>query len=167
MYSILTTKKSQTNCAQPPYINMVYQLSVGIFGPGISERAHWGFIAHQPPNRFGELLHVRVIDAPANRFIFENRSGHALGSQNAWGLCKIAPLDDIQRSKATSILSSEKPPNGGTNDCQNWLLDGLVSLEVDGLVSDGTAQVWKSRIGKQTAVIKNEAGVNWEPLNGR
>lgn len=148
-------------------MNKTYQLSVSIFGPGSSERAHWGFVIHQPPNLYGDLLHVRVIDVPANRFIFENRSGHGLRSQNAWGLCKVALLDNAQRIKVTSILSSEKPPNGGTKDCQDWVIDALVSLEVEELVPDGTTQTWKSRVGKQSVAIKGEVGRDWESLNDK
>lgn len=147
---------------------MTYQLSVGIFGPGTYERAHWGFIIHKPQEQFGDLLHVRVIDIPSNRFIFEHRSGHALDDQDAWGICKITLLDDIRRSNVILILSSEQPPFGSRRrDCQDWLLDALVSLEVEGLVPNGTSQTWASRVGKETKVIEGEAGMNWEPLNGR
>lgn len=149
------------------HISMTYQLSVAIFGPGISEHAHWGFVIHQSPSPHGDLLHVRLIDIPSNRFIFENRSGHGLESQNAWGLCKISLLDHAQRSKVISILSSEKPPSGGTKDCQDWVIDALVTLEVEELVPARTAHNWSSRIGKQTDAIKSEVGINWNSLNGR
>lgn len=138
-----------------------------IGGPGTSEHAHWGFVIHEPSNWFGDLLHVRVIDIPSNRFIFENRTGHELVSQDAWGLCKITMLNTAQRTKVISILSNERPPLGGTKDCQDWVLDALVSLEVEELVPDGTTQIWTSRAGKETDVIKREAGADWESLNGK
>ncbi|KAK6814868.1 hypothetical protein P875_00042553 [Aspergillus parasiticus SU-1] len=146
---------------------MAYQLSVSISGPGTSERAHWGLVIHKPPNRVGDLLHVRVIDEDTNLFAFENRSGHVIDDQNAWGLAKIAMLDDVQRAKALSILFNEKPPSNGGKDCQDWVLDALVSLEVEELVPDGTTQTWTSRTGKQTKAIQHEVGLNWEVLNGR
>ncbi|KAL1863711.1 hypothetical protein Plec18167_000809 [Paecilomyces lecythidis] len=146
---------------------MTYQFSVGIFGPGTFERAHWGFVIHKPPNQFGDLLHVRVVDIPSNKFIFEHRSGHALDDQDAWGLCRISLLGDVRRSKVISMISSEQPPFGGTKDCQDWILDALVSLEVEELVPEGTAQIWASRVGKETKVVEGEAGIDWEPLNGR
>lgn len=125
------------------------------------------FVIHQPPNYFGDLLHVRVIDIPSNRFIFENRSGHRLESQGAWGLVKLTQLNHEQRARVISVLSAEKAPNGGSDDCQNWLISGLVALEVDELVPDGTAETWTRRVGKPTMTIKGEAGANWASLNGR
>ncbi|KKK14536.1 hypothetical protein ARAM_000195 [Aspergillus rambellii] len=147
---------------------MAYQLSVSIFGPGISEPAHWGFVIHQPPNDSGELLHVRVIDVPMNIFQFEPRVPHLLDSQGAYGLCKIADLDGAQRFKVASILEREVPaPRGGMKNCQDWVLDGLVALEVEELVADGTTAIWTSRVGKRTDVIKREAGRDWHSLNNR
>lgn len=145
---------------------MAFQLSVVIFGAGVFDRAHWGFVIHRPPNRFGDLLHVRVIDIPSNRFIFENRTGQSLDSQNAWGLCKIAFLDSVERFRATSILTCEKPPIGGTKDCQDWLVDAMISLETEELVPAGTAETWASRVGRPTVEVRSDAGADWEPLNG-
>lgn len=121
-------------------------------------------ISHQvrkPPTCLIDRCTVKPVH------IFENRSGHGLESQNAWGLCKISSLDNAQRSKVISTLSSEKPPSGGAKDCQDWVIDALVALEVEDLVPGGTAQNWSSRTSKQTNAIKNEVGVNWMSLNGR
>ncbi|KAE8373544.1 hypothetical protein BDV26DRAFT_300973 [Aspergillus bertholletiae] len=146
---------------------MAYQLSVSIFGPGTFERAHWGLVIHRPPSRVGDLLHVRVIDENTNLFAFKNRSGHVIDDQSAWGLAKVAMLNDMQCSKALSVLFNEKPPSSGGKDCQDWVLDALVPLEVEELVPDRTTQIWTSGAGKQTRAIQHEVGVDWEVLNGR
>ncbi|KAL4800221.1 hypothetical protein BDV19DRAFT_384581 [Aspergillus venezuelensis] len=119
---------------------MAYQLSISIFGPGTSERAHWGFVIHAPPAEYGDLLYVREIDAARNWFQYE-------------------PL--------MSIISKEPAPRGGTKRCQDWVVDALVSLEIEELVADGTAQVWTDRVGKPTKDIKRGVGAAWTSLNGR
>ncbi|KAL5340000.1 hypothetical protein BJX70DRAFT_137663 [Aspergillus crustosus] len=145
---------------------MAYRLSIAIFGPGTSEPAHWGFVIHQPYATFGDLLHVRVIDVPSNIFQFEPRIRHLLESQGAWGLCKLADLNREQRSKVASILEKEVPtPRGGTKNCQDWVIDGLVALEVEELVAAGTAEIWSARVGKTTIFIRGEIGGDWISLN--
>lgn len=147
---------------------MACQLSISISGPGTSKPAHWGFVIHNPPdNYYGDMLHVRLIDRRNNIFQFEPRTPHALESHGAYGLCKLADLDGAQRFRVASILEKEVPaPRGGTRNCQDWVVDGLVALEVEELVKDGTTAIWTSRVGKRTHVIKDEVGGEWESLNG-
>ncbi|KAL4943407.1 hypothetical protein BDV06DRAFT_189943 [Aspergillus oleicola] len=143
---------------------MTHQLSISIHGPGQTSNAHWGFTIHTPGQEFGDLLHVRLITA--TRFQFENRNGHGLSEQDAWGLAPIALLDGVQRAAAVEILEAEKPPTGG-EDCQDWVVDALVELEVAELVEPGTAETWATRRGKDTAVVRGEVGEGWVALNGR
>ncbi|RAL03600.1 uncharacterized protein BO80DRAFT_488822, partial [Aspergillus ibericus CBS 121593] len=147
---------------------LTYRFGVTIFVPGTSEPAHWGFVIYQPPSTMGDLLHVRVIDESLNLFQFEPRIPHLLASQNAWGVCKIRDLTREEYTKVARILESEvPPPRGGAKNCQDWVIDGLVALEVEELVSEGTTQTWSSRVGKATLVIKNEVSGDWLSLNGR
>ncbi len=150
---------------------MSYTLSIAISGPGTTERAHWGFTLHQPPNTFGDLLHVRLIDLPSKRFQFENRTGHGLSEQDAWGLATVTTgLTGAQRVQVVSILEAEKPPVG-EGKCQDWAVDALVALEVEELVPDGTAERWAGRVGVSTGVIRHELEREgrgaWVSLNGR
>ncbi|KAL3476843.1 hypothetical protein BJX99DRAFT_257965 [Aspergillus californicus] len=145
---------------------MAYTLSIIMHGPGITSRAHWGFIIHKSPNTYGNLLHVRVIDIPSNRFIFEHRSAHGLEEQDSWGLCKITELNDVQRLTVISVLEKEKPPLGGAKDCQDWVVDALVALEVEELVPDGTVMAWNGRLGMETERVKGIVGRKWTSLNG-
>ncbi|KAI9933097.1 hypothetical protein ASPWEDRAFT_42851 [Aspergillus wentii DTO 134E9] len=147
---------------------MSFQLSIAIFGSGISEPAHWGFCIHIPGEMEGELLHVRVIDVRLNIFQFEPRIPHDLESQTAFGLCKLRNLNSAERSKVASILAQEPAPRGGKENCQNWVVDALVALEVEELVPDGTADIWNSRIGKESDDIKADVEDDyWFPLNER
>ncbi|KAL4870318.1 hypothetical protein BDV12DRAFT_60102 [Aspergillus spectabilis] len=146
---------------------MKYHLSLTLSGSGLSDRAHWGLVIYLPSDDFGDLLHVRVIDIPTNRFQFENRSGHGLAEQDAWGLAKTAELDSAQRMQAISIVEREKPPTG-EKDCQDWVVDALIALEVEELVPDGMVEIWTGRLGRATEVIKREveAEGGWISLNG-
>ncbi|KAL4964896.1 uncharacterized protein BDV14DRAFT_64017 [Aspergillus stella-maris] len=145
----------------------MYQLSISIHGPGTVERAHWGFVIHQPPNIIGDLLHVLEIDRSTNWFEFETRDAHDITSQDAWSLAKIANINQSQRSAVAAVLENEAPPRGGTKRCQDWVVDALISLEVDELVKGGTSQDWARRIGMATSEIKRQVGVDWTSLNGR
>ncbi|KAL4964897.1 uncharacterized protein BDV14DRAFT_64022 [Aspergillus stella-maris] len=143
---------------------MSYQLSVSIHGPGETSHAHWGFTIHTLGQEFGDLLHVRLITT--TRFQFENRSGHGLTEQDAWGLAPITLLDSAQRATVVEILEAEEPPTGG-KDCQDWIVDALVELEVAELVEPGTAETWAARRGKETVAVRGEVGEGWVALNGR
>ncbi|KAB8264084.1 hypothetical protein BDV32DRAFT_160940 [Aspergillus pseudonomiae] len=146
---------------------MAYLLSVGIFGPGTDEPAHWGFVIHQTTQRTGELLHTRMIDENLNMFQFEHRAPHRLISQSAWGLCKIRVLDNTERLTVMSVLKKVPAPKGGNENCQNWVIHGFIDLEVDGLVPEGTAEAWGKRIGLASSKVKNDIGNAWISLNGR
>ncbi|KAK2754418.1 hypothetical protein FQN54_007062 [Arachnomyces sp. PD_36] len=144
---------------------MSYQLSVTICGPGTPEPAHWAFIIHQPPQKKGEIVHVIVLDETNNIFQFEARGGHTLTSRQAVGMCKLKTLSSAERSRVVSVLTNEVPaPRGGTKNCQDWLIDGLVALEVEELVPDGTTAAWAPRVGKLTDEIEEELGGDWIPL---
>ncbi|KAL4916854.1 hypothetical protein BDW62DRAFT_202346 [Aspergillus aurantiobrunneus] len=148
---------------------MTYTLSITIAGPGTTERAHWDFTIHKPAAPFGSLLHVRLLDSTnpnKHSFIFENREGHGLSEQDAWGLVPLAQLDGVQRAAVVSVLEKEKPPVG-VGRCQDWVVDALVALEVEELVPDGMARAWSARIGRVTVCIREEVGEGWLALNGR
>ncbi|KAL4800222.1 hypothetical protein BDV19DRAFT_384582 [Aspergillus venezuelensis] len=165
-FFILRFPHPTTGPTTKPTSIMAYQLSITLSGPGKTENAHWGVIVYVPGNDFGDLLHVRLIDLPSNRFQFENRTGHGLAEQDAWGLAPVTRLDSVQRAAVVTLLENEKPPVGG-KDCQNWVVDGLVALEVEELVPPGTAELWNGRLGKETAAIREDVGEDWVALNGR
>ncbi|KAL4884183.1 hypothetical protein BJY04DRAFT_215616 [Aspergillus karnatakaensis] len=152
-------------------MNQKYHLSVTLSGPGVSERAHWGLIIHAPGQDFGDLLHVRVIDIPSNTFQFENRTGHGLADQDAWGLAKVVELDYEQRMRVIAIAGKERPPTPrGGQDCQDWVINALAGCEIEEIVPDGTVDVWIRRLGMPTERIKEEVRADgeglWVSLNG-
>lgn len=46
----------------------------------------------------------------------------------------------------------------GKRGCQDWVLDVLVSLEVEGLVGEGTAGVWGALVGKDVEAVRGVVG---------
>ncbi|KAL3494692.1 hypothetical protein BJX62DRAFT_233981 [Aspergillus germanicus] len=113
-----------------------------------------------------------MIDERLNIFQFEYRGPHVLTDQDAWGLCPLATLSAAERLRVATILKHEvPPPRGGTDNCQNWVVDALVALEVEGIVAEGTTEVWAGRVAGLTLDIKREVGGDvdggWFSLNGR
>ncbi|KAL2834817.1 hypothetical protein BJY01DRAFT_259354 [Aspergillus pseudoustus] len=149
---------------------MTYQLSISLFGSGVNDPAHWGFVIHQPPNEWGTLMHVRTIDERLNIFQFEHRNPHTLTEQDAWGICRLATLSTTAERLRVAKISEHDvpPPRGGTDNCQNWVVDALVALKVEEVVANGTTAVWAARIGVRTRDIKMQAGAGgWDSLNGK
>ncbi|KAJ0415259.1 hypothetical protein BJY00DRAFT_318020 [Aspergillus carlsbadensis] len=147
---------------------MTYTLSIFLFGPGGPDPAHWGFTIHSAPNDWGTLLHVRMIDDRLNIFQYEHRNPHVLTDQDAWGLCPLVTLTAAERLKVVTILENEvRVPRGGADNCQNWVVDGLVALEVEGVVADGTTSLWAGRVAGLTSDIKRDVRERWISLHGR
>ncbi|KAH8433870.1 uncharacterized protein LDX57_011506 [Aspergillus melleus] len=145
---------------------MAYKLSVEVFGDGENpnDPSHWGFTINKPPNPYGDLLHVRTLDAKGMFFQFEPRLRTRLNTQQALGLCVISTLTDQQRQRATQIVANEEAPKDGKRNCQDWVLSTLIALEIEELVAPGTAEFWKEMIGKPARYVRGAVGANWIAL---
>lgn len=145
---------------------MQYQLSIEVFGTGEDpkHRSHWGFVIHQPPRTFGDLLHVRPVNIEKLWYEFEPRFGTDLNIMQALGLCKIATLDSRQRRLAIEVISQEPAPRDGMRKCQDWVFSTLISLEVEELVPAGTSEFWKGMVGVPAHGVQKAVGGNWSPI---
>ncbi|KAL2217699.1 hypothetical protein M432DRAFT_451937 [Thermoascus aurantiacus ATCC 26904] len=149
-----------------------FELSIGIFRDRTDpdDESHWGFIIHQPPNTWGELLHVELPDKNKRwLFQFETREV-VLPSNHSVGKCKIANLTPTERSKAVQVMKNEKAPKDGKKNCQDWVINVLLTLmDTDGdgnkkLVPEDTAEIWEGLRGKSVQEIKKKAGDAWTDL---
>ncbi|KAJ5653223.1 hypothetical protein N7490_000226 [Penicillium lividum] len=142
---------------------MQYQLSIQVFGTGEdpNHRSHWGFVIHQPPRTFGDLLHVRPVDMDKLWYEFEPRFGTDLDIMQALGLCKIGTLGSPQRRLAIEVISQEPAPRDGKRKCQDWVFSTLISLEVEELVPAGTSEFWKGMVGLPAKEVRRAVGGNW------
>ncbi|KAL2828592.1 hypothetical protein BJY01DRAFT_255312 [Aspergillus pseudoustus] len=145
---------------------MAYELLIEICGPGLSakSRSHWGFAIRESGASFGDLLHVQVIDLERLWYQFDAREGIDLATMQAEGMAKVVDLTADQRRRVVSIIRAEAAPRDGKRRCQEWIVDALVSLEVEELVPDGTAEFWSRLVGKRAGEVKLAAGTNWTPL---
>lgn len=145
---------------------MAYELSIEIFGEGDdpNHRSHWDFMIRQPPQIYGDLLHVRVIDLDKLWYQFEYRSGTKLATMQAIGMCKIADLDSRQRQQAIEVIKAEKAPTDGKRRCQDWVFDTLISLEAEELVPPRTSEFWKQMVEKPAKEVEKAVKANWTSL---
>ncbi|KAJ5947719.1 hypothetical protein N7466_000734 [Penicillium verhagenii] len=145
---------------------MQYQLSIEVFGTGEDpkHRSHWGFVIHQPPRTFGDLLHVLPIDLERLWYEFEPRYGTELDIMQALGLCNIATLNSEPRRLAIELISQEPAPRDGRRKCQDWMFSTLISLEVEELVPPGTSEFWKGMVGLPAKEVQRAVGRNWSPI---
>ncbi|KAJ5609296.1 hypothetical protein N7528_009863 [Penicillium herquei] len=146
---------------------MQYNLSIEIFGTGEDpkHRSHWGFVIHQPPRTFGDLLHVWPIDIDKLWYDFEPRFGTELNIMQALGLCQISTLSSSQRRQAIEVISQEPAPRDGRRKCQDWIFSTLISLEVEELVPPGTSEFWKGMVGLPAKDVQSAVGANWTPIS--
>ncbi|KAL4735200.1 hypothetical protein BDV11DRAFT_38724 [Aspergillus similis] len=121
-----------------------HELYIPISGLGLTPAScsHWSFFLRTPGASYGDLLHIQPISLSPLWFQFDAREGIDISSLQAEGMVKIADLTPEQRRLAVKIIRSEPAPRDGKRRCQEWVVDVLVSLEVEELVSPGTAGFW-------------------------
>ncbi|KAK2742900.1 hypothetical protein FQN57_005030 [Myotisia sp. PD_48] len=142
---------------------MAYELSISVFGPGTdpSHRSHWGFIINRPGDDFGDLLHTRLLDLQRLWYIFEERSGTNIISQQSEGRIKLSTLTFDQRSYAKLIIQRQPAPMDGKRKCQDWVSETVAILEEKGIVSPGMSERIGSAVGKPAAVVATMMGDAW------
>lgn len=145
---------------------MEHKLLIEVFGAGENpeDPSHWAFVINQPPSPTGDMLHVRMMDETRHWFQLETRFGTDIITQQAYGMCMIATLNNEQRRQAIQIISGEDAPRDGKRNCQDWVFSALISLEVEELVPSGTSGFWKGMIGKPAREVRKAVGPNWLPL---
>lgn len=148
-----------------------HELYIPISGAGLTpqSRSHWSFLLRTPGKSYGDLLHVQVIDLDRLWYQFDSREGIDLTTLHAEGMVKITDLSAEQRRRVLSVIRAEAAPRDGKRKCQEWVVDALVSLEVEELVPDGTAEVWSGLVGRGMGEVRGvfmEGEGRWVSLRG-
>ncbi|KAL4817634.1 hypothetical protein BDW67DRAFT_160029 [Aspergillus spinulosporus] len=133
-----------------------HELYIPISGLGLTPTScsHWSFFLRTSGASYGDLLHIQPISLSPLWFQFDAREGIDISSLQAEGMVKIADLTPEQRRQVVKIIRSEPAPRDGKRRCQEWVVDVLVSLEVEELVSPGTAGVWGGLLGMPARQIR-------------
>ncbi|KAL4909111.1 hypothetical protein BDW74DRAFT_174324 [Aspergillus multicolor] len=133
-----------------------HELLLPISGLGLTptSRSHWSFLLRTPSASYGDLLHVQPISLAPLWYQFDAREGIDISSFQAEGMAKIADLTTEQRRQVIKIIRAEPAPRDGKRRCQDWVVDVLVSLEVEELVPPGTAGVWGAMLGKGAREVR-------------
>src|SRR6266536_1001225 len=144
---------------------MSFELSIAVYGSGTDPRyrSHWGFMIHRLGENYGELLHTQLLDLDRLWYQFEERSGAPLTSQQSEGRFKIATLTDEKRHVAKRVISAEPPPRDGKKRCQDWVLDVVISLEVEEVVDAGLSNLVQGLVGKSAKDLAAAVAPAWVP----
>ncbi|KAL4993784.1 hypothetical protein BDV10DRAFT_189673 [Aspergillus recurvatus] len=133
-----------------------HELYIPISGLGLTPTScsHWSFLLRTPGASYGDLLHVQPISLSPLWFQYDAHEGIDISSLQAEGMVKIADLTPEQRRQVVKIIRSEPAPRDDKRRCQEWVVDVLVSLEVEELVSPGTAGVWGGLLGMPAREVR-------------
>lgn len=147
----------------------VYQLSLVIDGPGTSAESpsHWSLALHKAPPSLCTILQVLVLEEISQRKIygFSRHNGVDIYNMDSVGrvlLVETLPARDYGRT--LGIIEKEPPPQnkkGEKDNSQNWVVDVLISLEVEELVPAGTAEMVGGWIGRSAEEVRIAAGDQW------
>lgn len=66
-----------------------------------------------------------------------------------------------QYIKSQDLILEEMPPINGKDQCQDWLLNCVVGMEVEGVINDGTAEFIGVCVGLNTKGVKQRARARW------
>ncbi|KAI9368800.1 hypothetical protein BJX61DRAFT_197232 [Aspergillus egyptiacus] len=145
---------------------MAFELLVQICGAGLTShsRSHWSFVIREPGAPVGDLLHVKVIDFRRLWYQFDAREGVEIATMQAEGMAKVVQMTAEQRQQIVAMIRAEPAPRDGKRRCQEWVVDTLISLEVEELVPEGTSELWSDLIGKRAEEVGKATGADWTPL---
>ncbi|KAF2092276.1 hypothetical protein K490DRAFT_32490 [Saccharata proteae CBS 121410] len=118
-----------------------YQLSIILYdqdGESI-DGSHWGLIFHMDDSEVGNLFHVTLLDPKLQVYQLDQRHGYLIHSKNSSGYFNVARISQYQCVWAAGIIEKETIPVDATATCKEWVLNCLISLEVEELVPAGTS----------------------------
>ncbi|GKZ66560.1 hypothetical protein AnigIFM50267_000424 [Aspergillus niger] len=145
------TTSSQSHGIFNQNMEETYILSVNIYGKGNPDRedrpTHWGIMIYKSWDTMGDIYHVRK-----NFDFYYNTQSRSVESTGLYGRSEVTQLSSSRRLEAHQILESygnndKHLPDVGQN-CQDWVVGALGSLERANLVPKGTAGYWREQTGK-------------------
>lgn len=139
-------------------------LSLLVTGPGLSpeHRSHWSLALHAPNANIGRVYQVSLISLSNLLYIFDVRDGvdiRPVGSEGSFELASGLDWEAVRRIE--EVIRGEKAPGDGVERCQDWVLRVVNGLEVEELVSEGTAELVGGCVGKSAREVREVVGGRW------
>jgi hypothetical protein len=137
-------------------------LSLLVTGPGLSpeHRSHWSLALHYPDQNIGRVYQVSLISLSHLLYIFDVRDGVGIRPPGSEGSFELASGLDWEAARSVEeVIRGEKAPSDGVERCQDWVLRVVIGLEVEGLVSEGTAELVGGCVGRSARDVRE---VGWE-----
>ncbi|KAF2273263.1 uncharacterized protein EI97DRAFT_346634, partial [Westerdykella ornata] len=147
-----------------------YTLAILITGRGDAppHRSHWSFtlfpsLPPSPPTlHLATLLEVTPLSLTPLIYTFSKRTGADILPLVSEGYVVLTCcLTREEAKKAEGVIEKEKAPRNGTDRCQEWVVDCVVGLEVEGLVADGVSALVGSCVGKTSEEVERDVGWRW------
>jgi hypothetical protein len=83
--------------------------------------------------------------------------------QQSEGRCLPAVWNSEQRQQGIQAMRDEPPLREGRRWCQDWVVEVLLMLETQELVSDGTFERWERLVGIPAGELGLSLGRLWLP----
>lgn len=133
-------------------------LYIVLEGAGLTpeNRSHWSFAFHRPESRIANVLQVLLLDDLRLIYHFDRRDGVCFPIPGAEGAVRLAELSASEYSRAQYLISKEPPPRDGKERCQDWALNCVVGLEVEGILEGGSAEFVGGLVGLSAQAVKGE-----------
>jgi hypothetical protein len=140
-----------------------YTLSIVLHGPGTdpNNRSHWTLALHRPPSPLATVLQVNVLDLASLTYASTTRNGEVLLPASAEGRVEVGTLDMAGYIAVKRVVEGVQAPNNGKDRCQDWVLDYIVALEVEGVVAEGTSEWVGGLVGRSAVEVEKEVGDRW------
>ncbi|KAF2792385.1 hypothetical protein K505DRAFT_326193 [Melanomma pulvis-pyrius CBS 109.77] len=133
-------------------------LYIVLEGDGLTpeNRSHWSFAFHRPDSHIANVLQVLLLDDLRLLYHFDRRDGVPFPVPGAQGAVRLAELSASEYSRAQHLISKEPPPRDGKERCQDWVLNCVVGLEVEGILEGGSAELVGGLVGLSAQAVKAE-----------
>ena len=155
----------QYTSALPPHaaFMMSYELCIAFWGEGTDpeDPVHWGMMIFPEGRDRGDLMHTILAILRAKSFMYNEETGRTNFSTDGKGRVRIALLDEEQRGLVKNFAREVAAPNDGVKNCQDWVVDVVVLLEAEGLVTAGIAARLRRLVAKPASEIGEILGEDW------
>lgn len=89
---------------------------------------------------------------------FDARADEEIKNSLCDGYFTIAELTVSQYQEAYRLISAEAPPRNGTDRCQEWCVNCMISLETEEIIPSGKSEFVEGLVGLSAKGVAERVG---------